>query len=116
MAGSVEIRAIKVSFVDGLIDALTATGEATVADLKASSPKGRTGKYAAGWAYKLTDGDTSVTVYNSGKQSGLTHLLELGHRTRRGGHVAPREHIRPAHARNKELFLRKLREIRIEGN
>lgn len=47
--------------------------------LKATSPKGRSGDYANGWAYeKSPDMDEGYTVWNP-KHYQLTHLLEKGH-------------------------------------
>lgn len=67
----------------------------TVTDLKASSPVGKTGRYARGWSHKAQKGGAtkySETVYNRTDYQ-LTHLLEKPHDTGRGGHYpSKRDH------------------------
>lgn len=60
-------------------DAAKETGKNAVRELRASSPRGRTGKYAKGWALKVPKKGAAI-VYN--KRYQLTHLLEHGHKTR----------------------------------
>ena len=71
--------------------------------LRSTSPKGKTGKYASGWASKVEQGRTGVTATIYGKHGTyqLAHLLEHGHAVRNGGrasgfagaivHIAPVE-------------------------
>jgi len=118
---NIEIRetAIKIEFTEGIQAALDYVGQSCADDIKAASPvrRGKSGgKYAKGWRYKIAPDGQTVTVYNGGKHSSLSHLLEFGHRSRSGGHVAPQEHIRPAYERNKDVFLDKLKEVKIGGN
>ncbi|MFD1204014.1 HK97 gp10 family phage protein [Sporosarcina contaminans] len=60
--------------------------------LKATSPKGPTGKYAKGWRAKR-DGKAWV-IYNATRYQ-LAHLLEKGHAKRGGGRVPGKVHIAP---------------------
>lgn len=60
--------------------------------LKATSPKGRTGKYGKGWRAKK-DGEAWV-IYNATRYQ-IAHLLEKGHAKRGGGRVPARVHITP---------------------
>ena len=98
-------------------EAIEATAEDLVKELKRTSPKShgkrRSGKYSRGWKTK----DTSVKkagavkgkiVYN--KEYQLTHLLENGHRTRSGGTVPGRPHIRPAQAKAEKELITKIKE------
>ena len=71
--------------------------------LRGTSPKGRTGKYASGWSSRIEQGRVGVTATIYGKHGTyqLAHLLEHGHAVRRGGrtygnagaitHIAPVE-------------------------
>ena len=98
-------------------EAIEATAEDLAKELKRTSPKSsgkrRSGKYSRGWKTK----DTSVKkagavkgkiVYN--KEYRLTHLLENGHRTRSGGTVPGRPHIRPAQAKAEKELITKIKE------
>lgn len=60
--------------------------------LKATSPKGPTGKYAKGWRAKR-DGQAWV-IYNATRYQ-IAHLLEKGHAKRGGGRVPGKVHIAP---------------------
>lgn len=57
---------------------------------------GGTGKYAAGWTQKVTEGRFGAeTVLHNATTPGLPHLLEHGHAKRGGGRVPGRAHIKP---------------------
>ena len=65
------------------------------ANLKADSPIGATGKYAAGWKATVTQNTpTNKTTVIHNKQWYLTHLLENGHATRNGGRTRAFLHIK----------------------
>lgn len=86
-------------------DKLETIGEEAVSDVKKLAPvyvgaNKRTpkGSYRRSWTYRVDKerGKISVTVYASGKNYRLTHLLENGHLTRDGRtrskaipHIAP---------------------------
>jgi len=74
------------------------------ATLKETSPK-RTGKYAKGWTTEEHDTSRgfSVVVRNKAKP-GITHLLEKGHMTRKGGRTKAIPHILPAYQKAKRLM------------
>lgn len=50
------------------------------------TPRGKTGKYAKGWTYKVDKAKINVgaTVYGKKGTYQLAHLLEYGHATRNG--------------------------------
>lgn len=62
-----------------------AVAKETVKQLKATSPQGKTGKYAKGWTSTKENGRTYnvVTVHNTKYQ--VAHLLEHGHALVKGG-------------------------------
>lgn len=78
--------------------------------LKATSPRARRGKYAAGWAIKdMSDGIlTTFVVYNK-KLPGFTQLLEKGHviRNKKGewGRAPAHKHIAPAEDQGGDIML-----------
>jgi hypothetical protein len=81
------------------------------------SPKGYTGDYAVGWTSDLTQnskGEYTATVYNSQEHPILSHLLELGHRSRSGKTVPPQEHIRPVYNKYQNVYLNGMKRIKIE--
>ena len=84
------------------------TAAAAAKDLRKSSPQRPEGggQYADDWTYMSQYG--GATVYNRDNYR-LTHLLEHGHRLKRGGrsigHVDPRIHIAPVQKRAEETFL-----------
>lgn len=111
MAVDVRINTLNSARFQGIVkEKIKEACEFAVNEIKQSAPQ-RTGTYAAGWTYIIVD-KTGV-IYNSGKRKSLTHLLELGHRSRSGGSVPPQEHIRPSYLKTKELYLKSLEEIDI---
>lgn len=68
--------------------------------LKETSPRGRgsrKGHYADGWGVtyqRKGSGKFEFVVHNK-KKPGLTHLLENGHQSNRGGRVKAIVHIKP---------------------
>ncbi len=66
--------------------------EKAVETLKATSPKGSTGKYAKGWAISTING--KYLVHNKTSYQ-LSHLLEYGHAKVNGGRTESKPHIRP---------------------
>lgn len=60
--------------------------------LKATSPKGKTGKYGKGWRAKKVDG--AWVIHNATRYQ-IAHLLEKGHAKRGGGRVPGKAHIAP---------------------
>lgn len=78
-------------------DAAKNAADFTARELKSTSPKGATGKYAKGWSVKAQDG--GYVVYNK-KRYMLTHLLENGHDVivngKKVGRAKAHPHIKPA--------------------
>lgn len=77
-------------------EAIAEVAKESAKKLKQTSPR-RTGKYAAGWTYKVEKGvvTNSATVYGKQNTYPLAHLLENGHAKRGGGRTAPIVHIKP---------------------
>lgn len=82
---------------DAVAEATKQVCEESRKKLRSTSPKGRTGKYARGWQYKVTQerGWTHGIVFNGGAHASLTHLLEKGHALRNGRRAAALVHIAP---------------------
>ena len=99
----VTANTIEIDFKSAILDVLPEIGDLTAGRIKADAPS-RQGKYAQGWTYKM-EGKETVVIYNNGKRASLSHLLELGHRSRNGSWVPPQEHIRPAYNESKSIYL-----------
>lgn len=82
--------------------------EKAVETLKATSPKGATGKYAKGWDAKDVNG--KQVIYNKTDYQ-LTHLLEYGHAKRNGGRVAGKPHIRPVEEQSANDYLEAVKKV-----
>lgn len=80
------------------------TAKEAAAELRQTSPKGRTGNYAKSWAAKKT-AEGEYTVHNK-KYYFLAHLIEKGHVTRNGGRTNGRRHIKPVEEKAVEKFTR----------
>ena len=96
---------------DALIEAVDATAQDVVSDLRNTSPK-NTGAYAKGWTQtKLKGGrlQYSKVAYNRPHYR-LTHLLEYGHAKVNGGRTAAQPHIAPAEEKAVRDFEKRLRE------
>ena len=76
--------------------AVTSVARESVEKLKSSSPK-LTGRYAKDWTVSINKKSKFLyqKVVHNKKHYQLTHLLENGHRLKRGGKTAAHEHIRP---------------------
>lgn len=109
----VEVTAntIELDFKSAFAEVLPEIGDLTAGQIQADAPK-RQSKYARDWTFKMQGKDT-VTVYNGGKRASLSHLLELGHRSRNGSWVAPQPHIRPAYNASKKIYLDLLKKAAI---
>lgn len=70
------LNASEIAVMKSAQGAANVVSNATVKELKAVSPKGKSGKYARGWTRKAQDG--GFVVYND-KAPGLAHLLNNGH-------------------------------------
>jgi hypothetical protein len=79
--------------------ALTAFAQRGVAALQASTPV-ESGLTASSWGYEIDTSDGRVTIYwtNTHNESGvnIAVILQYGHGTGTGGHVAGRDYINPA--------------------
>jgi hypothetical protein len=72
-----------------------------VTELKAKSPVGESGRYAAGWTKKRED--DRVIIHNKDRYQ-LAHLLEHGHAKRGGGRVPGKVHIKPVEEKTVKEF------------
>ena len=77
-------------------EAIAEVAKESVKKLKQTSPR-KTGKYAAGWTYKVEKGTVtnSATVYGKKNTYPLAHLLENGHAKRGGGRTRAIVHLKP---------------------
>ncbi len=119
----VTINSIEID-ITGEIEKITEkAGKDCASLIKQKAPRA-TGDYANGWTYEIENNNETVRVFNDGENKTLTHLLELGHRTKLGkgkgkrkvggkSTVAPQEHIRPAYNVIKEQYLEDLKNINI---
>lgn len=118
----VKVNEINISLDNPIKEILEKTGRDCSELIRGKSPKG-TGEYAAGWTYEMSKDNKTVTVFNNGENKTLTHLLELGHRTKLGtgkgrkkaggkSTVAPNEHIRPAYNIIKEQYMENSKNIK----
>lgn len=77
---------------EGLEDAKEKAAKNGAKALKATSPVGRTGKYAKGWRAKKVG--KSWVIHNATRYQ-IAHLLEKGHAKKSGGRVPAIVHIAP---------------------
>lgn len=93
--------------VDGTVKkAVQKTANTVKKEISSNAPK-RTGKYAKSWKLKQDSNIahyTHVTVYASGQEYRLTHLLENGHAKRGEGRVEAIPHIAPAEEHGAKLL------------
>lgn len=78
------LNASEIAVMKSAQDAAKKVSKQTVKELKAVSPKGKSGNYAQGWTQKAQDG--GYVVYND-KAPGLAHLLNNGHDVVKNGRV-----------------------------
>jgi hypothetical protein len=83
--------------IEAMSESIDEVAKESVKKLKAESPRGATGTYYKGWAYKIEKGRLShgSVVYGKNGTYQLAHLLEYGHAKRGGGRTKPYEHIKP---------------------
>ena len=82
---------------DGMKSSVQKSAKFVKEEISANAPR-QTGAYAASWASKKTQEDSSsvqYTVYSKNKYQ-LAHLLENGHALRNGGRARAYPHIAPA--------------------
>lgn len=83
--------------IEAVTEVIPQVAKESAKKLKDTSPKGKTGRYAKGWTYKIEKGRLRIgaTVYGKSGTYQIAHLLEHGHAKRNGGRVEPIEHIKP---------------------
>lgn len=116
----VRVNLMEINWAPMLKQTLTRIGKKCSEEIKSNAPR-NTGIYADGWTYKLVETNRTskngwiyeIVVYNKGKHASLSHLLELGHRSRAGNTVPPQEHIRPVFNRIKKEYYDDLGQIKI---
>jgi hypothetical protein len=90
------------TYTGDVVEGMNAAGDELTRDavktLKATSPKGSTGKYSKGWRVKKVAffrTPTRYTIHNKDRYR-LAHLIEKGYAKAGGtGRVAGRPHIKP---------------------
>lgn len=109
-----ELEIYLANTIDDVDNAVIETADATVEELRETSPKqDGGGDYAKSWAQKRDPRvrgkwRMSRVVYCKGEEYRLTHLLEFGHAKVKGGRVDARPHIRQAEDHAAELLYLKL--------
>lgn len=103
--------------MEDLVEASKATAKDAVKELKSTSPKGSTKKYAKGWTSKVTEKSShsvTVTVHNKDEYR-LAHLLEHGHAVVSGGrtvgHADEHVHIATAEANAEKNLEKRITEL-----
>lgn len=135
----VTVHPLKIDLTGETENILKVAGHNCCELIKRGAPKG-SGDYINGWTYTLENDNQTVVVYNDGDDKTLTHLLELGHRTKLGkkygkqkrnkkrkkksksirskngrkATIAPQEHIRPAYNIAAEQYLEDCKRIKIK--
>lgn len=96
-----QLEEYNLNVVQATNESIQETAKEAVKTLKQGGPyQKRTGKYAKSWAIKQKDRSKSVikvggyTVYNK-EHHQLTHLLEFGHQSKKGGRAKAFSHIAP---------------------
>lgn len=107
--GDVKVNKLQFDLTESIKKINQNAGNMMVKETRKNSPD-RTGKYKSGWTFKQEE-NNDVVIYNE-KQPTLTHLIELGHKTKNKGFVPPNEHIRPAYNVTKEIYLEELKKIK----
>lgn len=93
---------------DGLEKAKEKAAKDGAKTLKATSPVGKTGKYAKGW--RATREGKAWVIHNATRYQ-LAHLLEKGHAKRGGSRVPGRVHIAPVEDQVVDQFTRDVEKV-----
>ncbi|MBS6063769.1 MAG: HK97 gp10 family phage protein [Peptostreptococcaceae bacterium] len=82
----------------------------TVKELKSTSPK-KSGNYAKTWTSKKNSNSVSYSnIVHNDKNYRLTHLLENGHATRKGGRTRAFPHIKQAEEKAIKSFEKEVKQ------
>lgn len=110
-----ELQNWSAGIVVGVCDLIDKKAEKLKKLIQENAPVGyRKGKYKKSWRIKTTDDKFSKyekTVYSSGNEYRLTHLLEKGHAKKGGGRVAPRVHIAPARNQIEKEYIAEVQKL-----
>jgi hypothetical protein len=97
--------------IEAIPDVVEQTAQECMAEIRAKSPRGRTGEYAKGWKIVKDNGAYRAKriIWNKDHYR-LVHLLEKGHVKVNGGRVPAYPHVGPAEQKYSKLLVE-----RIEG-
>lgn len=99
------------------VKAMSRLGDEGVEALRAATPRGDTGQTANGWEYRIERKKNIIDLYfvnnaHPNEAVNIAKILDLGHGTKNGGYVQPRNYIRPAIApifnKASEILLREV--------
>ena len=92
---------------DDVVEVTDRVTKEAVEELKATSPRGKRGRYCKGWSTKIQNRGKlkyHKVIWNRTDYQ-LTHLLEFGHATRNGGRTKAIPHIRPIEEKYNQEFV-----------